>query len=75
MDDAGQDAVYLHTPNPNANSVFPVDFSDVKWGELELQKMFSIWLPEFSLVAGRKDKTYFIFADGYGIPLRQKQLI
>ena len=72
MDDAGQDAVYLHTPNPNPNSVFPIEFSNVKWGESELLKMFSVWLPEFSLKAGRVDKNYFIFADGYGVPLRPK---
>jgi hypothetical protein len=29
--DSFQDAVYLHTPNPNHNN-FPLDFSWVKWG-------------------------------------------
>jgi hypothetical protein len=72
MDDAGYDAVYVHTPNPNPNSIFPVELTDVKWGEPELVKIFSVWLPEFSLVAGRTDKTYFIFADGYGIPLQTR---
>lgn len=30
-EDAGQDAVYVHTPSPNPNSVFPYAFEGVDW--------------------------------------------
>ena len=42
--DAGQDAVFLHTPNPNRDN-FPYPFSDVAWGAVPPE-----WLAEF--VAG-----------------------
>jgi hypothetical protein len=43
-EDSGQDAVYLHTPNPNRDN-FPYPFSGVVWGTAPPE-----WLEEF--VAG-----------------------
>jgi hypothetical protein len=68
VDDAGQDAVYLHTPNPH--SAFPAEFVGVQWGLSELVAVFSKWLPEFSLVGGRLDRTLFLYAVGYGVSLK-----
>jgi len=67
--DAAQDAVYLHTPNPH--SVFPAEFTDVQWGLPELVAIFTPWLPEFSLVAGRGTGALFLFAEGYGVSLKR----
>jgi hypothetical protein len=39
--DAGQDAVYLHTPNPNHEN-FPYRFEGVVWGAVP-----PTWLAEF----------------------------
>lgn len=44
VEDSGQDAVYLHTPNPNRDN-FPYPFRDVAWGAVPPE-----WLAEF--VAG-----------------------
>jgi len=71
VDDAGQDAFYLHTPNPNIGSHFPEEFPGVHWGSSELAALFSEWLPEFSLVAARSSFGFFLFAEGYGLSLRQ----
>jgi len=69
VDDAGQDAVYLHTANPH--SPFPSENSDVQWGLPELVALFSPWLPEFSLVAGRSAGALFLYAEGHGFPLKE----
>jgi hypothetical protein len=50
--DAGQDAVYLHTPNPNREN-FPYQFEDVIWGAVP-----PAWLAEFvteDLEVGRSE--------------------
>jgi len=69
VDDARQDAVYLHTANPH--SAFPAEFPDVHWGLPELITLFSPWLPEFSLVAGRSAGALFVYADCHGLPLKK----
>ncbi len=66
--DAGQDAVFLHTPNPH--SEFPMTYPDVQWDLPELVELFSPWLPEFRLVAGRAQGALFLFAEGYGVSLK-----
>jgi hypothetical protein len=65
--DAGQDAVYLHTPNPH--SPFPAEFDDVKWGVPELEQQLSAFLPQFQFIAGLRDFNYVAFAKGLGVPL------
>jgi len=67
IEDGGQDAVYLHTPNPQ--SAFPVDFDDVEWGVPKLEEHLSEVLPEFRFVAGRRDFNYIVWAKGVGVPL------
>ena len=67
--DAGQDAVFFHTANPQ--SVFPANCGELRWGLPELASVFSEWLPEFSLFAGRNMGAIFIYAEGIGVPLRQ----
>lgn len=79
-DDAGQDATYLHTPNPNGET-FPLRLTDVQPGDAHLRKVFDQLLPEFRLhVVAQKapDKgaglskpqvTYWIWATGIGLPL------
>ena len=69
VNDAGQDAVYLHTANPH--SAFPAEFPDVQWCLPDLVALFSPWLPEFSLVAGRAVGALFLYAEGYGVPLKK----
>jgi hypothetical protein len=69
VDDAGQDAAYLHTANPH--SAFPTQFPEVQWGLSELVALFTPWLPDFSLVAGRAGGALFLFAEGYGVSLKQ----
>ena len=68
-DDAGQDAVFLHTSNPH--SAFPAEFTGVRWGLPDLVVIFSPWLTEFTLVAGRSDRALILYADGYGVSLKQ----
>ena len=41
VEDSGQDAVYLHTPNPNQDN-FPYQFEGVVWGAVPPE-----WLAEF----------------------------
>ncbi len=69
VDDARQDAVYFHTPNPHLT--FRMEFPDVQWGLPELVALFSQWLPEFKLVAGRSPGALFLFAEDYGVSLKQ----
>lgn len=69
FDDAEQDAVFLHTPNPH--TPFPAVFSGVRWGLPELVAIFSPWLPGFTLVAGSGEESLFLYADGYGVSLKQ----
>jgi hypothetical protein len=65
--DAGQDAVYMHTPNPY--SAFPADFDDVTWGVPDLESMLSKILPHYKFKAGRREFNYVAFAVGLGTPL------
>lgn len=67
--DAGQDAVYLHTANPH--SEFPALFPDVRWGLPELVALFTPWLPDFSLVAGRVEGALFLYAEDCGVSLKR----
>ena len=67
ISDAGQDAVYCHSPNPYAD--FPAGFSAVSWGVPELESLLSVWLPDFRLVAGKGKWNYIVYAKGVGLSL------
>lgn len=67
--DAGQDALYLHTPNPNG-SAFPVIFPEAQWGGSPLAEEFARLLPTLELRWGSPVPGYwFAFAPGVGVPL------
>jgi hypothetical protein len=66
-EDAGQDAVYMHTPNEYTD--FPADFDDVAWGLPELEALLSKILPNYEFKAGRREFNYVAYAVGLGTPL------
>jgi hypothetical protein len=81
-EDAGQDAVYIHTPNPNGTE-FPIALADAEWGTSGLGSTLQSLLPGFDLEVGwtRSPNTddeegpawrtaHWICARGYGVPLR-----
>ena len=68
LNPTGQDAVYLHSPNPN--SEFPALFQDVSWGIPELESLLSQWLREFDLVVGKRGWNYVVYAKNVGLPLK-----
>ena len=63
----GQDAVFVHSANPY--SEFPAIFDDVSWGLPALEAVLSEWLPEFELIAGKREWNYVVYAKHVGIPL------
>ncbi len=65
--DAGQDAVYIHTQNPN--SEFPAEFDEFQWGVPALEAHLSKLLPQYQFIAGKRDQSYVVFAKGVGVPL------
>ncbi|MGJ8674265.1 hypothetical protein [Rubritalea sp.] len=67
-DDAGCDAVYIHSPNPH--SEFPIIFDDTSWGTPDLQSIFSDFLPDYAIIAGEGLHNYVVYAEGVGEPLR-----
>jgi hypothetical protein len=82
-DDAGQDAVYLHTPNPNVSSVFPIRVTDMDRGVPGLDAVFRELLPELDVRTGCSRTwdagadadapawvtTYFVWVAGLGEPI------
>ena len=50
-DDAGQDATYIHSPNPNG-SVFPWYVKDCTWGVPILETIVNKLLPEMEIRVG-----------------------
>lgn len=79
--DAGQDAVYLHTPNPNANGQFPAPLRNAVWGASPLLAFFERLLPGLELRVGharsysefaeppRETSTFFVYCPSIGVPL------
>jgi hypothetical protein len=68
--DGSQDAVYFHTPNPNADN-FPMKFENVKWG-IEPPVLFHDLLPsglDLGLTEDESGKYYFVRSIKHGIPL------
>lgn len=68
-EDAGQDAVYLHTPNPNSG--FPGEFDNLKRRVPQLEALLTKLLPEFRFVAGDGGYNYNVWAQDVGVPLRE----
>jgi hypothetical protein len=81
-EDAGQDATYLHTPNPYQTQ-FPMVLANVEWGTSALQSTMAALLPDFGLeigwtrtrnAAGDAEPawhtTHWVYAKGFGIPIR-----
>jgi len=63
--DAGQDAVYLHTPNPSDN--YPTELDVVRWGIPEVEEVLQGFLPGFKLRAGEtSDGGIFIYSPDIG---------
>jgi len=67
IDDAGHDAVFLHTPNPH--SLFPADFHEYSWGVPEFELLLHSLLPEFRFKAGRCASVLVAYPVGFGVPL------
>jgi hypothetical protein len=81
-EDAGQDATYLHTPNPNGTA-FPIQPVGVVWGASALQPMMESLLPDYELEVGwtrvanadvSTDRawstSHWVCARGIGVPFR-----
>ncbi|HLN60831.1 MAG TPA: ankyrin repeat domain-containing protein, partial [Symbiobacteriaceae bacterium] len=70
--DAGQDAVFVHSPNPQHDD-FPVLLDDADWGITEVSRYFEGLLPGFRLRAGRwgNSECYYVYASGVGVPLER----
>ena len=79
-EDAGQDATFLHTPNPNGTE-FPMTLTEAEWGVSELQPVMEQLLPGLDLEVGWTRTKYgdddaswttahWIYARGVGIPIR-----
>ena len=67
-EDAGCDAVYIHTPNQH--SKFPEVFDDVRWNVDDLQSIFSDFLPNLEIIAGEGTYNYVIYAEKVGTSLK-----
>ena len=79
---AGEDATYLHTPNPYATE-FPLPLDNVEWGHSALLQTFTQLLPGLSLRIGksrhydrwaeppRVTTSFFVYSPGVGVPLER----
>ena len=74
--DAGQDAVFFHTPNPQSDlpshSRFPLQLSEVEWGFSEMEEFLGTRLSAMPLRAGigvGKYRQIHIYSPSYGHPL------
>ena len=80
-DDAGGDATFLHTPNPNGTP-FPAVLGPISWGRKLPEARFEKLLPEYALRIGLcewKDtseessitlrRSWLIYSPGVGVPL------
>ncbi|MFH1113785.1 MAG: hypothetical protein V1792_07675 [Pseudomonadota bacterium] len=69
--DSGQDAVYVHTPNPNRPS-FPCKLQGAEWGQRELEAILQTYLTALPIRVGTVEdedgRVYFAYAVGRGEP-------
>jgi len=70
--DSSQDAVFIHTPNPNGNS-FPVKYDDVEWGIPNIAEYFEASLPNYRFRSGKMNwrgaDVYFIYSPEFGVSI------
>lgn len=66
--DASQDAVYVHSPNPNRSN-FPLVFDGAEWGVSEVAQFFADLLPGYRLMAARLPGGYLVCSPDVGLPL------
>lgn len=69
IEDAGHDAVFMHTANPH--TAFPAYLGCIEWDLPVLKELFAPWMPEYDLTCGRSKGGLFLYAEGVGLPLRQ----
>ena len=71
LQDAGQDAVYFHTPNPNQAN-FPMVLPNVTWGFSELEQLLAQWLAPLPLRAGigvwEGNQQFYVYSMAHGHP-------
>lgn len=83
QDNAGEDATYLHTPNPRGT--FPVVLTDAEWGTSAAAPLVQAFLPDLPLESGwtrqltEDDEgkptwstSHWFYAPGIGEPLRPR---
>lgn len=68
IDDAGQDAVYIHSENPHSD--FPAIFDDVQWDIPEFESFLNSMCPEFNFVAGKREENIVVYVEGIGESLK-----
>jgi hypothetical protein len=72
QDDAGQDAVFFHTHNPNGDN-FPCKFDDTQWGIPTIEHYFAKLMPSFNFRSGQQEwdgsQIFFIFSSAIGEPI------
>lgn len=67
--DAGRDAVYVHTPSPHG-AAFPLWWEDAQWGQPEMTTILEGLCATAPLHVGRTpDGSFVAFAVGVGLPL------
>ena len=80
-DDAGGDATFLHTPNPNGTT-FPVVLGTVDWGRTLPEASFERLLPEYPIriglcewtddsegLPGAARRSWIVYSPNVGVPL------
>lgn len=75
MDDAGQDAVYIHTPNPNSDN-FPYENDDIDWGcsvPEFLNDLVDLNTYRVGFLNSPYEQAYYIQAKSYGVPLQKQK--
>ena len=70
--DSSEDAVFVHTPNPNAEN-FPKVFGEAEWGLPALSDLFDELLPGYGFRAGGSvwegTQYYFVYSPQHGVPI------
>jgi hypothetical protein len=68
IDDSGQDAVYIHSENPDSS--FPIVFDDAEWNIPVFESFLNSICPELNFISGRNDDCIIVFAENIGEPLK-----
>lgn len=69
---ASQDAVFVHSPNPNHDD-FPLVVDGAEWGISEVSQHFEGLLPGYRLRAGRfgESDSYFVYCPDVGLSIER----